>query len=240
MTRVLSSSAERRICAIPCSRAEIQTLVARKARLRARIAASKSPTTASARPYIGEVSITDAPPSNSACRIARRLSRAAALPPASPTSPASNVCQVPSPITGSISPLFGIGRASIAQSEFIIAAPCKFFVAPANATPLSAAALSPPAASLRKSARESKRVKSSRPARPNAFDEADRFGIDRKSGQASARGFCHARMLPTSREIVRLQQHRRSRFESDADRATLVGPQDTRAGREVASDDLRR
>ena len=50
---------------MPASRPEVQTLVARKALSRVPAAASRSPTTPSALPYIGELSITEPPASNS-------------------------------------------------------------------------------------------------------------------------------------------------------------------------------
>jgi hypothetical protein len=71
ITSARSSWAERRICSMPRSRPVVHTLVARKARGRAASSANKSPVTASARPYIGELSITRPPASSSARRTSR-------------------------------------------------------------------------------------------------------------------------------------------------------------------------
>lgn len=51
------------ICAIPSERPLVQTLVARKTRSRAAARATRAPTAASARSYIGDVSMTVAPSS---------------------------------------------------------------------------------------------------------------------------------------------------------------------------------
>jgi len=82
-------------------------LVARKARVRASISASSSPVTASARPYIGELSIIR-PPASKSSRSTSRSGRRAASP-----APASKARHVPSPMTGIASPVEGIGRINI-------------------------------------------------------------------------------------------------------------------------------
>ena len=64
MRSVRSSRIERCIWAMPLSRPDVQTLVAMKALSRVPAAASRSPTTPSAAPYIGELSITEPPASN--------------------------------------------------------------------------------------------------------------------------------------------------------------------------------
>src|SRR5262249_26372732 len=75
------------------------------------ISASRSPVTASARPYIGDVSMMRPPSSSSRCSTPRngRLS-------VSPE-PTSKARQVPSPITGIASPDDGIGRVIIAAAD---------------------------------------------------------------------------------------------------------------------------
>src|SRR3546814_4246247 len=92
---------------MPLSRPLVQTLVARNASLRLPNAARRSPTTASERPYMGELSITLPPAWNSRRRTFSSGARAAAF------DPTSKVCQVPRPTTGSFSPLLGMGRAFI-------------------------------------------------------------------------------------------------------------------------------
>ena len=67
-------------------------------------AASRSPTTSSARPYIGELSIAEPPASNSTFSTSARGARSAG------EGPTSKVCQVPQPTTGSASPVAGILR----------------------------------------------------------------------------------------------------------------------------------
>src|SRR5436305_2839018 len=104
---LLRRSADRHICAIPASLPLVHTFVARKTRGRNPISATRSPTTVSALPYIGEVSIRRAPaPVN---RVSTSFSgmRAAAL------LPTSKACQVPSLMTGIASPEDGIGRVII-------------------------------------------------------------------------------------------------------------------------------
>src|SRR5215472_3496778 len=111
ITSVRNSCAERRICSIPRSRPVVHTLVARKLGGRLPISASRSPVTASARPYIGDVSMMR-PPSSSSCCSTPRNGRL----PVSPE-PTSKARQVPSPITGIASPVDGIGRVIIAAAD---------------------------------------------------------------------------------------------------------------------------
>src|ERR1700720_89489 len=127
MTGLRNSSAQRRICAIPRSFPLVHTLVARKTRGRNPGSATRSPVTASARPYIGEVSIIR-PPASTSCR-STALSGARA-PSSAPT---SKTCEVPSPMTGIASPEDGIGRVIIgpAAMAFILAS-SGTIAAPAN------------------------------------------------------------------------------------------------------------
>ena len=76
-------------------------------RSRAFISASRVPTTASARPYMGEESITLPPASSRMRSTSLRWSSAAR------SAPTSKACQVPSPTTGSGSLVEGIGRVSM-------------------------------------------------------------------------------------------------------------------------------
>ena len=104
---VLSSDSDRVICSMPLSRPDVHTLVAMKALLRVPIrrgAASRSPITPSAAPYIGEVSITEPPASNSTASTSASGARS------SGRRPTSKVRQVPQPTMGSISPEEGILR----------------------------------------------------------------------------------------------------------------------------------
>ena len=89
---------------MPASRPLVQTLVARKALARCFDAASRSPVTASARPYIGELSITLPPAANSASSTPGRRWYSA-LPGAT-----SKPIQVPQPTTGRASRVEGMGR----------------------------------------------------------------------------------------------------------------------------------
>src|SRR5215213_4310887 len=120
-----SSSADRRICAVPASRPLVQTFVARKTRGRRPASATRSPVAASARPYIGEVSIMRPPASASTRSTAASFSRAGS------PGPISNTCQVPSPITGIASPLDGIGRVIIVPAPAAISPPLLSKIAPA-------------------------------------------------------------------------------------------------------------
>src|SRR5688572_30919981 len=88
---------------MPASRPLVQTLVAMKSLSRRPSSAASSPTTLSARPYIGEESTMRPPSSTNRCSTWRSGARAA---PAA----TSKVCQVPSPITGTVSLDDGIAR----------------------------------------------------------------------------------------------------------------------------------
>ena len=81
----------------------VQTLVAMKARSCC-AGVSRSPSTASAVEYIGDVSMTVAPDAKNACNTSRSGARAES------SMPTSNGPDVPSPITGNASPLDGILR----------------------------------------------------------------------------------------------------------------------------------
>ena len=111
---------------MPLSRPEVQTLVAMKALLRVPAAASRSPTTASAAPYIGEVSITEPPASN------RTLSTSASGARSSGRRPTSKVRQVPQPTMGSISPEEGILRWCMRVPVCARVPPAASTVAPAS------------------------------------------------------------------------------------------------------------
>src|SRR2546430_169273 len=87
------------ICSIPFSRPRVQTFVARNGFATFDLS---SPTTRSAFPYIGEVSIARPPPAEKR----RTTSIRAGFD-------RSNVCQVPRPMAGSSSPLVGILRYNI-------------------------------------------------------------------------------------------------------------------------------
>src|SRR3990172_3184364 len=91
------------ICRIPASFPLVQTLVARKRFLCAFNSPARSPTTVSDRPYIGEESTTLPPSLMNSPSTWRKGPRSAAI------GPTSKVCQVPSPITGSYSPVREIG-----------------------------------------------------------------------------------------------------------------------------------
>ena len=94
------SSRERSICSIPCSLPSVHTFVAANT-AGGRICRSSSPTTSSAAPYIGDESMSVPPRSKNAFRTGASASR-------SGPGPASNVREVPSPTTGSSSPVEGI------------------------------------------------------------------------------------------------------------------------------------
>src|SRR5262249_39477228 len=91
---------------IPRSPPVVHTLVARKAPGRAANSASRSPVTASARPYIGQLSMIRPPPSRKRRNTSRSGLRAAS------SVPTSKARHVPSPMTGRASPVDGIGRVS--------------------------------------------------------------------------------------------------------------------------------
>src|ERR1051326_2183246 len=106
-TGLFMRSAERRICAMPTSLPLVHTFVARKTRGRNPNSGTRSPTTVSALPYIGDESIMRPPASTNSRNTSLSGARAAAL------SPKSKACQVPSPMTGIASPVDGIGRVII-------------------------------------------------------------------------------------------------------------------------------
>ncbi len=96
---------------IPACLPLVQTLVARKSELRRCSSLVRSPITLSARPYIGELSIT-LPPSWTK-RARTSLSGCRSLGEA----PTSNTCQVPRPTAGIFSPVAGMARDSIVVSS---------------------------------------------------------------------------------------------------------------------------
>ncbi len=107
----LSSVMERCICSMPFRSAAapdpgVHTLVAMKV-CPCCSAVSRSPNTASAVEYIGEVSMSVAPAAKNACSASRNGARAAS------SAPTSNGPEVPRPIAGSISSLDGMRRFSI-------------------------------------------------------------------------------------------------------------------------------
>ena len=87
--------AEACICLTPAASPDVHTLVARNALPCACISDSSVPTTSSARPYMGELSITRPPASNRTRSTSLRWSSAWR------SGPTSKVCQVPRPTTGS-------------------------------------------------------------------------------------------------------------------------------------------
>jgi hypothetical protein len=88
----------------------VHTFVARKTRGRNPISETRSPTTVSALPYIGELSIMRPPASVNRVRTSFNGVRAAVL------FPTSKACQVPSPMTGIASPDDGIERVIIVSA----------------------------------------------------------------------------------------------------------------------------
>src|SRR5262249_19355944 len=105
------SDIERSIDLIPFSLPRVQTFVARKTLSRMPSAAVTSPITSSARPYIGDVSITRPPSFTKSDRTSPSCLRLSAV------GSTSNACQVPKPITGSFSPDEGIARVSIVDDS---------------------------------------------------------------------------------------------------------------------------
>src|SRR4030095_15620469 len=102
------SAIERSIDLIPLSSPRVQTFVARKILSWIPSAVVNSPITSSARPYIGDVSITRPPSFTKSERTSPSCLRL------SDVRSTSNACQVPRPVTGSFSPLEGIARVNIA------------------------------------------------------------------------------------------------------------------------------
>src|SRR5581483_10846092 len=113
------------ICRMPASRPLVQTLVAKKRFFCTPSSAARSPATVSDRPYIGEESRTVPPARTNSWSTARSGSRAALV------APTSKVCQVPRPMAGSSSPVFGTAFRMIESA--IAGAPLKTS-APAPAT----------------------------------------------------------------------------------------------------------
>src|SRR3569623_600179 len=89
------SRSDRCICSMPARLPPVQTFVATKASSRSWCRERRSPTTSSALPYIGELSTTRPPQSNSASSTWPRC----AIPTGS--RPTSNPSHVPQPMTGS-------------------------------------------------------------------------------------------------------------------------------------------
>ena len=104
-----SSAIERVICAMPSCSPRVQTLVATKA-WRCIGGVSRSPSTASAVEYIGEVSRTVAPAAKNAPSTTDNGARAPA------SGPTSKGPDVPRPMTGRASPLDGMRRVSSAPA----------------------------------------------------------------------------------------------------------------------------
>ena len=116
MRFVCNRANERSIDSIPGCWPRVQTFVARKTESRTPSLATKSPITSSERPYMGDESITRAPSFTNA----ERVSSSCLI--ATDAGSMSNVCQVPSPITGSFSPNDGIARISIADDLLFVCA----------------------------------------------------------------------------------------------------------------------
>ncbi len=112
MRFVRSRAIERSMDSIPRSLPCVQTLVARKSLSWIPSVSARSPITCSARPYIGDESITRPPSftkSDKTSSSSFRLSGARST---------SNVRHVPNPITGSFSPDEGIARINILDDSF--------------------------------------------------------------------------------------------------------------------------
>ena len=114
------------ICSTPACRPDVHTFVATKRLSCSRSRTDNSPNTSSDRPYIGEESTSRPPnPANAASTSSSGARSASAAP-------TSNVCHVPSPITGTASPDDGIARVRIFPAAFP-SAPPKPGTAPAAA-----------------------------------------------------------------------------------------------------------
>src|SRR5438552_89243 len=85
----------------PAARALVQTFVATNSVPAIPSSDASAPTTPSAAPYIGDESITRPPSSTNRRKTSRRGSRSAVV------APTSNVCHVPRPTAGIVSPLDG-------------------------------------------------------------------------------------------------------------------------------------
>ena len=103
-------SSERSICSMPFSRPRVQTLVAIHSRSVTPSSRASSPTAASARPYIGEESMTRPPPSVKRRRTSSMRVRACGSPVS-----ISKVRYVPIPATGMRSPVAGMRRRIISS-----------------------------------------------------------------------------------------------------------------------------
>ena len=106
---------ERCIESIPACWPRVQTLVARKSESRSLSLVRRSPMTCSARPYMGEESMTRPPSFTKALRTSASGADCARS--------TSKVCHVPNPMTGSFSPDEGIERISIVADSFLLCAP---------------------------------------------------------------------------------------------------------------------
>src|SRR5438094_4903037 len=111
---VRRSAIERSIDLIPFSLPRVQTFVARKSLSRIPSVAVRSPITCSARPYIGDESITR-PPS-----FTNRASTSSNCFRLSGARSTSNVRHVPKPITSSFSPEEGIARICIVDDSLAV------------------------------------------------------------------------------------------------------------------------
>src|SRR5688572_19895418 len=103
------------ICRMPPCRPLVQTFVATKSLPSSFSSVARSPTTFSDRPYMGEESITVPPNRTNSRNTSRKGARSDCA------DPTSKVCQVPSPMTGSDSPVREIGLVNIGLDE--VAAP---------------------------------------------------------------------------------------------------------------------
>src|SRR6201997_2171310 len=108
---VRRSASERSIDSIPLCLPRVQTLVARNSFSRIPSADVSSPITSSARPYMGEESITRPPSFSKTDRTNSSRLRISAV------RSTSNALHVPRPITGSFSPEEGMVRVSIADNS---------------------------------------------------------------------------------------------------------------------------
>ena len=99
------------ISSMPRSRPEVQTFVAMNSFDRRPSLSTTSPMTSSARPYIGDESITQPP------RATNSLSSSSSGRRSAGEFPTSKVCHVPSPMTGSASSVDEIARLIIAPGR---------------------------------------------------------------------------------------------------------------------------
>ena len=108
---VCSRASERSIDSMPDCFPVVQTLVAKKSESRSASLVARSPITSSARPYMGDESIT-CPPS-----FTKSENTSSSGLRSTSDDPTSKTCQVPRPSTGIFSPDEGIGRISIANLD---------------------------------------------------------------------------------------------------------------------------